>query len=100
MEAEDQDQLQGILNAVEELQAESSRDILIFLNGEREIRRYCRSITKIRFKHTKFLPLFARLSAQEQNKIFHPSNLKRIVLATNVAETSLTKILKRERGVY
>ncbi|QQF87048.1 ATP-dependent RNA helicase HrpA [Histophilus somni] len=90
VEEEDQDQLQGILNAVEELQAEKVGDILIFLNGEREIRDTAEALQKLDLKHTEILPLFARLSAQEQNKIFHPSNLKRIVLATNVAETSLT----------
>ena len=87
---EDQDQLQGILNAVDELQAEGRGDILIFMNGEREIRDTAEALQKQNLKHTEILPLFARLSAQEQNKIFHPSGLNRIVLATNVAETSLT----------
>ena len=89
-EDDDQDQLQGILNAVDELQAEGRGDILIFLNGEREIRDTAEALQKQNLKHTEILPLFARLSAQEQNKIFHPSGLNRIVLATNVAETSLT----------
>ncbi|MCX2960609.1 ATP-dependent RNA helicase HrpA [Rodentibacter caecimuris] len=86
----DQDQLQGILSAVDELQAEDRGDILIFMNGEREIRDTAEALQKQNLKHTEILPLFARLSAQEQNKIFHPSGLNRIVLATNVAETSLT----------
>ncbi|THA00369.1 ATP-dependent RNA helicase HrpA [Rodentibacter pneumotropicus] len=86
----DQDQLQGILNAVDELQAEGRGDILIFMNGEREIRDTAEALQKQNLKHTEILPLFARLSAQEQNRIFHPSGLNRIVLATNVAETSLT----------
>lgn len=90
VEEDDQDQLQGILNAVDELQAESRGDILIFMNGEREIRDTAEALQKQNLKHTEILPLFARLSAQEQNKIFHPSGLNRIVLATNVAETSLT----------
>ncbi|NBI13466.1 ATP-dependent RNA helicase HrpA [[Haemophilus] felis] len=90
IEEDDQDQLQGILNAVDELQAEGRGDILIFLNGEREIRDTAEALQKQDLKHTEILPLFARLSAQEQNKIFHPSGLNRIVLATNVAETSLT----------
>lgn len=90
VEDEEQDQLQGILNAVDELQAEGRGDILIFLNGEREIRDTAEALQKQELKHTEILPLFARLSAQEQNKIFHPSGLNRIVLATNVAETSLT----------
>ena len=89
-EEADQDQLQGILNAVDELQAEGRGDILIFMNGEREIRDTAEALQKQNLKHTEILPLFARLSAQEQNKIFHPSGLNRIVLATNVAETSLT----------
>ncbi|MFZ7157480.1 ATP-dependent RNA helicase HrpA [Avibacterium gallinarum] len=89
-ENEEQDQLQGILDAVEELQAEGRGDILIFLNGEREIRDTAEALEKQHLKHTEILPLFARLSAQEQNKIFHPTGLNRIVLATNVAETSLT----------
>ena len=89
-EEDDQDQLQGILNAVDELQAEGRGDILIFMNGEREIRDTAEALQKQNLKHTEILPLFARLSAQEQNKIFHPSGLSRIVLATNVAETSLT----------
>ena len=90
VEEDDQDQLQGILNAVDELQAEGRGDILIFLNGEREIRDTAEALQKQNLKHTEILPLFARLSAQEQNKIFHPSGLNRIVLSTNVAETSLT----------
>lgn len=90
VEENDQDQLQGILNAVDELQAEGRGDILIFMNGEREIRDTAEALQKQNLKHTEILPLFARLSAQEQNKIFHPSDLNRIVLATNVAETSLT----------
>ena len=90
VEEDDQDQLQGILNAVDELQVEGRGDILIFMNGEREIRDTAEALQKQNLKHTEILPLFARLSAQEQNKIFHPSGLNRIVLATNVAETSLT----------
>ncbi|HHF0464510.1 TPA: ATP-dependent RNA helicase HrpA [Haemophilus influenzae] len=90
VEEDDQDQLQGILNAVDELQAEGRGDILIFMNGEREIRDTAEALQKQNLKHTEILPLFARLSVQEQNKIFHPSGLNRIVLATNVAETSLT----------
>ncbi|URL07391.1 ATP-dependent RNA helicase HrpA [Avibacterium sp. 21-595] len=90
IETEEQDQIQAILNAVDELQAEGRGDILIFLNGEREIHDTAEALEKQQLKHTEILPLFARLSAQEQNKIFHPSGLNRIVLATNVAETSLT----------
>ncbi|PJG86524.1 ATP-dependent RNA helicase HrpA [Conservatibacter flavescens] len=90
VETEEQDQLQGVLNAVDELQAEGRGDILIFLSGEREIRDTAEALEKQNLKFTEILPLFARLSAQEQNRIFQPTNLNRIVLATNVAETSLT----------
>ncbi|QIM62654.1 ATP-dependent RNA helicase HrpA [Pasteurellaceae bacterium Orientalotternb1] len=90
IEEEDQDQLQGILNAVDELQAEGRGDILIFMNGEREIRDTADALEKAELRHTEILPLYARLSAAEQQRIFNPSNLNRIILATNVAETSLT----------
>lgn len=90
IEEEDQDQLAGILNAVDELQAEGRGDILIFMNGEREIRDTAEALQKQELRHTEILPLFARLSASEQQRIFNPSNLNRIILATNVAETSLT----------
>ena len=70
VEEDDQDQLQGILNAVDELQAEGRGDILIFMNGEREIRDTAEALQKQNLKHTEILPLFARLSAQEQNQNF------------------------------
>lgn len=89
-ETEDQDQLQAIFDAVDELQAEGRGDILIFMNGEREIRDTAEALERRELRHTEILPLYARLSAQEQNRIFHPSGLNRIILATNVAETSLT----------
>lgn len=86
---EDQDQLQGILNAVDELQAEGRGDILIFMNGEREIRDTAEALQKQELRHSEILPLYARLSAAEQQRIFQPSGgLNRIILATNVAETS------------
>lgn len=90
VEQEDQDQLQAIFDAVDELQAEGRGDILIFMNGEREIRDTAEALQKRGLHHTEILPLYARLSAQEQNKIFQPTGINRIVLATNVAETSLT----------
>ncbi|AHG75310.1 ATP-dependent RNA helicase [Mannheimia varigena USDA-ARS-USMARC-1296] len=91
VEEEEQDQLQGILNAVDELQAEGRGDILIFMNGEREIRDTAEALQKQELRHTEILPLYARLSAAEQQRIFQPSGgLNRIILATNVAETSLT----------
>ncbi|WP_434802824.1 ATP-dependent RNA helicase HrpA [Mannheimia cairinae] len=90
IEEEDQDQLQGILNAVDELQAEGRGDILIFMNGEREIRDTAEALNKRELRFTEILPLYARLSAEEQQRIFKPSGLNRVILATNVAETSLT----------
>lgn len=91
VEEKEQDQLQGILNAVDELQAEGRGDILIFMNGEREIRDTAEALQKQELHHTEILPLYARLSVAEQQRIFQPSDgLNRIILATNVAETSLT----------
>ncbi|HEX5793560.1 MAG TPA: ATP-dependent RNA helicase HrpA, partial [Rheinheimera sp.] len=86
----DADQLQGIFDAVEELYREPAGDILIFLNGEREIRDTADALEKLKLPHTEVLPLYARLSAAEQNRIFQSHAGRRIVLATNVAETSLT----------
>ena len=86
----DADQLQGIFDAVEELYREPPGDILIFLNGEREIRDTADALEKLKLPHTEVLPLYARLSAAEQNRIFQSHAGRRIVLATNVAETSLT----------
>ena len=65
-------------------------DVLVFLPGEREIRDAAEALRKHHPPHTEILPLFARLSADEQERVFKPSNARRIVLATNVAETSLT----------
>ena len=81
---------QPIIDAIDELSAESAGDILIFLTGEREIRDLADTLRKLELKHTEILPLYARLSASEQNRIFQPHTARRIVLATNVAETSLT----------
>jgi ATP-dependent helicase HrpA len=86
----DADQLQSIFDAVEELYREPPGDILIFLNGEREIRDTADALEKLRLPHTEVLPLYSRLSAAEQNRIFQSHSGRRIVLATNVAETSLT----------
>ena len=90
IEDKDADQLQGIFDAVEELYREPRGDILIFLNGEREIRDTADALEKLKLPHTEVLPLYARLSAAEQNRIFQSHSGRRIVLATNVAETSLT----------
>lgn len=89
-EDKDADQLQGIFDAVVELYREPPGDILIFLNGEREIRDTADALEKLKLPHTEVLPLYARLSAAEQNRIFQSHAGRRIVLATNVAETSLT----------
>lgn len=86
----DKDQLQSIFDAVDELVAEGPGDILIFMNGEREIRDTSDALAKRKLANTDVLPLFARLSYAEQSKIFKISHKRRIVLATNVAETSLT----------
>ncbi|ENM3762381.1 ATP-dependent RNA helicase HrpA [Vibrio cholerae] len=86
----DRDQLEGIFQAVDELCDEGLGDILIFMNGEREIRDTADALSKRNLRDTEIVPLYARLSASEQNKIFQPHAGRRIVLATNVAETSLT----------
>ena len=78
------------LDAVQELWREGSGDILMFMPGEREIRE-ANHFFRTQFPtHIEILPLFARLNAADQEKIFQKSNTRRIVLATNVAETSLT----------
>jgi ATP-dependent helicase HrpA len=90
-EEEDRDQVQAISDAIGELEREGPGDILVFLSGEREIRDTADAL-KGRPK-TDVLPLYSRLSAAEQHRVFEPSKssqLRRIVLATNVAETSLT----------
>ncbi len=84
------DQIEGIFNAVDELQRCGPGDILIFMNGEREIRDTAEALKKRNLRHTQVLPLFARLSSAEQNLIFKSHQGQRIILATNVAETSLT----------
>ncbi|CAK9885013.1 MAG: hypothetical protein XXXJIFNMEKO3_01405 [Candidatus Erwinia impunctatus] len=86
----DRDQLQGIIDAVDELGHESAGDILIFLSGEREIRDTAEALEQQQLRHTEILSLFARLSNSEQNRVFQSHHGRRIVLATNVAETSLT----------
>ncbi|CAM3880461.1 MULTISPECIES: ATP-dependent RNA helicase HrpA [Pseudoalteromonas] len=89
MEAEG-DQLQGIFDAVDELCQEGPGDILIFLNGEREIRDTADALSKRNLKGADVLPLYSRLSNAEQNRIFAPHSRRHIILSTNVAETSLT----------
>ena len=86
----ERDQLQAIFDAVDELGQESRGDILIFMSGEREIRDTADALMKRDLPHTEVLPLYARLSNAEQNRVFQSHVGRRIVLATNVAETSLT----------
>ncbi|MGW0574492.1 ATP-dependent RNA helicase HrpA [Streptomyces sp. NPDC002920] len=86
----DRDQITAICDAVEELQAEGQGDILVFLSGEREIRDTADALEKKKYRFTEVLPLYARLSHAEQHRVFQPHTGRRIVLATNVAETSLT----------
>ncbi|MEV2241614.1 ATP-dependent RNA helicase HrpA [Micromonospora sp. NPDC049891] len=89
------DQIQAIGDAVEELAAEGPGDILVFLSGEREIRDTAEALGKLvqnkrSLLGTEILPLYARLSVAEQHRVFAPHAGRRVVLATNVAETSLT----------
>ncbi|MEW6485810.1 MAG: ATP-dependent RNA helicase HrpA [Pseudomonadota bacterium] len=86
----DRDQLQAIFDAVDELMREPAGDILIFMSGEREIRDTADALNRRELRHTEVLPLYARLSNTEQNRVFQSHSGRRIVLATNVAETSLT----------
>ncbi|MFJ5308225.1 ATP-dependent RNA helicase HrpA [Streptomyces sp. NPDC088350] len=86
----DRDQITAICDAVEELQGEGKGDILVFLSGEREIRDTADALNKKNLRFTEVLPLYARLSHAEQHRVFQQHTGRRIVLATNVAETSLT----------
>lgn len=94
----DRDQITAITDAVEELMAEGPGDILVFLSGEREIRDTADALTKKAYPRAggadrhgiEVLPLYARLSHAEQHRVFQQHSGRRIVLATNVAETSLT----------
>ncbi|HXR58452.1 MAG TPA: helicase-related protein, partial [Burkholderiales bacterium] len=82
---------QALVGAIEELAREGPGDILVFLPGEREIRDAAEVLRRNRSAgEAEILPLFSRLSAAEQDRVFHPRGGRRIVLATNVAETSLT----------
>ncbi|MFE4450581.1 ATP-dependent RNA helicase HrpA [Streptomyces sp. NPDC056796] len=92
-EDSDRDQITAICDAVDELGHEAPGDVLVFLSGEREIRDTADALNKRNLRHTEVLPLYARLSHAEQHRVFQrPPNgiVRRIVLATNVAETSLT----------
>jgi ATP-dependent helicase HrpA len=93
-------QIEGVLGAVNEIidlhrkrSNQGPGDILIFFSGEREIRETAEALRKAQLRHCQIMPLYARLSAKEQNKIFQvdgASSVRRIILATNVAETSVT----------
>ncbi|HET7476042.1 MAG TPA: ATP-dependent RNA helicase HrpA [Dermatophilaceae bacterium] len=91
----DIDQVTGVCEAVEELWTEQvydtgGTDILVFLSGEREIRDTADALAAMSLPGTEILPLYARLSAAEQHRVFARHGGRRVVLATNVAETSLT----------
>ena len=88
--AADRDLPEAVAAAVDELAGEGPGDILVFLPGERDIREAARALRRHHPAHTEILPLYARLSAAEQDRVFAPHPGRRIVLATNVAETSLT----------
>ncbi|OBF12592.1 ATP-dependent RNA helicase HrpA [Mycobacterium sp. ACS4054] len=85
---ETRDEVEAIVDAIAELEAEPPGDVLVFLSGEREIRDTAEALAGL--KHTEVLPLYARLPTAEQQKVFAPHTGRRVVLATNVAETSLT----------
>ncbi len=85
---ETRDEVEAIVDAIGELEAEPPGDKLVFLSGEREIRDTAEALSGQ--QHTEVLPLYARLPTAEQQKVFAPHTGRRVVLATNVAETSLT----------
>ena len=89
-EDDDYDLNEAISDATDELARQGEGDVLVFLPGEREIREAAETLRKHHPPHTEILPLFGRLSAEEQERIFKAHGGRRIVLATNVAETSLT----------
>ncbi len=87
---DEREQADAIVDAVNELARHGNGDVLVFLSGEREIREAAEELRKHHPPGTQILPLYARLSAAEQQEVFKPHGRRRIVLATNVAETSLT----------
>ncbi|SDL58171.1 ATP-dependent RNA helicase HrpA [Tessaracoccus oleiagri] len=88
---EGEDEIDQITAAVDDLFRQSSTgDILVFLSGEREIRDAAEAIEALKLPGLETLPLFARLSAADQARVFQPHRTRRVVLATNVAETSIT----------
>jgi len=90
-EAEDELTLaEGVVAAVRELDHEDRGDVLVFLPGEKHIRDVDQALSKAKLHHTEVVPLYARLSTREQERVFEGHSARRVVLATNVAETSLT----------
>jgi ATP-dependent helicase HrpA len=90
-EAGDRSMNDAIVGACDEITREDPRgDVLIFLSGEREIRDAHQALERRKYRETEVLPLYARLSVRDQDRVFNPGTKRRIVLATNVAETSLT----------
>ena len=90
---DDEDEIdidEAIVEAVRELDAEAHGDVLVFLPGEREIRAAAQRIGRAHFENTDIFTLYARLSTARQARIFEPGPRRRLILATNVAETSLT----------
>ena len=87
---EDRDQVSAICDALTELRREPAGDVLVFLSGEREIRDTADAVNGLGLPDTEVLPLYARLSSAEQHRVFAGHRGRRVVLATNVAETSLT----------
>ncbi|HEY6641186.1 ATP-dependent RNA helicase HrpA [Povalibacter sp.] len=81
---------EGVVNAVQELDRESRGDVLVFLPGEKQIRDVADELGQAKLHNTEVLPLYSRLSTRDQERIFERHTARRIVLATNVAETSLT----------
>jgi len=82
---------QEIVNCLRDIQENQSQgDVLVFLSGEREIREASLALRRAQLKHTEIVPLYARLTLAEQSKIFKPHKGRRVILSTNVAETSLT----------
>lgn len=89
-ENDDRTMMQAICDACDELMIAGTGDILVFLPGEREIREAGEALRKYAFKGVEILPLYSRLSSEEQDRIFKSKGGRRIILSTNVAETSLT----------
>ena len=87
---EDTNQVDAIVDACGELAAEGDGDVLVFLSGEREIHDTADALRDRKLSDTEVLPLYARLGSAEQHRIWQPHRGRRIVLATNVAETSIT----------